>query len=59
MAEASSIAGEWVKKTIKDFIATSLLNTMEDNTGSHRMTAQRNSGQYTSPYRPFSKINRL
>ena len=33
MADQSNIAGDWIKRTIRDFIATSLLNTMEDNTG--------------------------
>ncbi len=33
MAEPFSISGEWVTNTINDFIAASLLNTMEDGTG--------------------------
>lgn len=32
IAEPPSNSGEWVKKTINNFIATSLLNTMEDGT---------------------------
>jgi len=32
MAEPFSISGEWITNTINDFIAASLLNTMEDGT---------------------------